>query len=100
MSFPVPHTEHSDVAMHHLPQQLAPSWCTKPQDTWMAGAGFDIGADSDDAGPFRWFIDERSLSAPGEHCQGTLLRICGVTVSVAPVVTISWSTAKVRQNCV
>ena len=65
MSFPVPHTEHTDVAMNHLPQQLAPSWCTKPQDTWMAGAGFDIGADSDDAGPFRWFIDERSLSAPG-----------------------------------
>lgn len=69
MSFPVPHTEHSDVAMHHLPQQLAPSWCTKPQDTWMAGAGFDIGADSDDAGPFRWFIDERSLSAPGESAE-------------------------------
>eukprot|EP00903_Cladosiphon_okamuranus_P019244 g17695.t1 len=69
MSFPVPHTEHSDVAMHHLPQQLAPSWCTKPQDAWMAGAGFDIGGDSDDAGPFRWFIDERSLSAPGAFFQ-------------------------------
>ncbi len=66
MSFPVPHTERSDVTINHLPQQLAPSWCTKPQDTWMAGAGVDIGTDSDDAGPFRWFIDERSLSAPGE----------------------------------
>lgn len=80
LSFPVPHTELSDVAMHHLPQQLAPSWCTKPQDTWMAGAGFDIGADSDDAGPFRWFIDERSLSAPGERCQTCLLwEICSMS---------------------
>lgn len=68
MSFPVPQTERSDMAMHHLPQQLAPSWCTKPQDTWMAGAGLDMGGlDADDAGPFRWFIDERSLSAPGER---------------------------------
>lgn len=32
----------------------------------MPVAGFDVGIDSDDAGPFRWFIDERSLSAPGE----------------------------------
>lgn len=33
----------------------------------MSVAGFDGGGatDSDDAGPFRWFIDERSLSAPG-----------------------------------
>ncbi|CAM9980146.1 unnamed protein product, partial [Ectocarpus fasciculatus] len=70
MSFPVPQTEHSDIAMHHLPQQLAPSWCTKPQDAWMAGAGLDMGGlDADDAGPFRWFIDERSLSAPGAFFQ-------------------------------
>lgn len=88
MSFPVPHAEeqqhqHSDIAMHHLPLQLAPSWCTKPQDTWMTSSsaaassvalgiggssGFDFGVgDADDAGPFRWFIDERSLSAPGEQ---------------------------------
>ncbi|CBN78551.1 conserved unknown protein [Ectocarpus siliculosus] len=70
MSFPVPQTERSDMAMHHLPQQLAPSWCTKPQDTWMAGAGLDMGGlEADDAGPFRWFIDERSLSAPGAFFQ-------------------------------
>ena len=67
MSFPVPQSEYSDVAMHHLPQQLAPSWCTKPQDNWAAMAGFDMGVDPDDAGPFRWFIDERSLSAPGTN---------------------------------
>ncbi|CAB1096044.1 unnamed protein product [Ectocarpus sp. CCAP 1310/34] len=70
MSFPVPQTEHSEMVMHHLPQQLAPSWCTKPQDAWMAGAGLDMGGlDADDAGPFRWFIDERSLSAPGAFFQ-------------------------------
>ncbi|CAM9207767.1 unnamed protein product, partial [Laminaria digitata] len=69
MSFPVPQSEYSDVAMHHLPQQLAPSWCTKPQDNWAAMAGFDMGVDPDDAGPFRWFIDERSLSAPGAFFQ-------------------------------
>ncbi|CAM9351191.1 unnamed protein product [Ectocarpus sp. 4 AP-2014] len=70
MSFPVPQTERSDMAMHHLPQQLAPSWCTKPRDAWMAGAGLDMGGlDADDAGPFRWFIDERSLSAPGAFFQ-------------------------------
>jgi len=76
MSFPVPHTERSDVTINHLPQQLAPSWCTKPQDTWMAGAGFDIGTDSDDAGPFRWFIDERSLSAPGKFFIGVTVEGC------------------------
>ena len=75
LSFPVPQSEYSDVAMHHLPQQLAPSWCTKPQDNWAAMAGFDMGVDPDDAGPFRWFIDERSLSAPGTTALSVPLNI-------------------------
>lgn len=76
MSFPVPHADNSDVATHHLPQQLAPSWCTKPQDNWTSLAGLDAGMDSDDAGPFRWFIDERSLSAPGDLLCALVASFC------------------------
>lgn len=57
-----------DAASNQLPHNLAPSWCTKPRDTWIAPAGFDAAVDVDDAGPFRWFIDERSVSAPGGSC--------------------------------
>eukprot|EP00904_Undaria_pinnatifida_P009239 jgi/Undpi1/5445/HiC_scaffold_2.g00724.m1 len=69
VSFHNQKTECTDVAMHHLPQQLAPSWCTKPQDNWTSLSGLDAAVDPDDAGPFRWFIDERSLSAPGAFFQ-------------------------------
>ncbi|CAN0398681.1 unnamed protein product [Ascophyllum nodosum] len=48
----------------HLPQHITPTWCIKPPNNWIDGV-----VDSTDAGPFRWFIDERSLAHPGAFFQ-------------------------------